>query len=289
MTLGAAATIRLSQRQAIARRRLRRTIHLVVVIIGATVMFSPLIWLISGALKSSQDIVTYPPHLIPHPVRWQNLIDGWNFLGSRTFANSAIFTVSVVVLQLALSITTAFALAKMRVRGRYVLLSVFVGTLLVPPQVTLIPTYIVTFRLGWLNTYQGLILPVVAQTGFGVFLFHQFFMKMPTELISAARVDGASWPRIFWRIAVPLSRPAIAAYSAVTFLSAWNLYSWPLVVTTDPKMTVLPLALANIGTAFVQPNVGMAAVLLSTLPMAAIFLLAQSWFVQGIAGTGLKG
>jgi ABC-type glycerol-3-phosphate transport system permease component len=272
------------------RRRIGPAIHWVLVLMGAIVMVAPLVWLVSSALKPSTEVLSYPPSLLPRSVRLENLTDAWEYLGTRTFINSIIFTVGVVLLQLALSITSGFALARIPFRWATPLLLVFVGTLLVPPHVTLIPTFLVTKEVGWLNTYQGLILPIVAQTGFGVFLFRQFYVSIPTDLIAAARVDGASWPRVFWSIALPLSAAPIGAYCAVTFLTAWNLYVWPLVSATRQELRVLPLSLASLGTvdSYIPFNVGLAAVLISTLPVAIVFLIAQRSFVGGLAGS-VKG
>lgn len=272
-------------------RKLRSIVHFLIVALGAIVMFSPFVWLVASSLKPPQEILSYPPTLIPGTIRWENFSQAWDLLGSRTFLNSIVFSVSVVLLQLALAISSGFALAKIPFRGAHLLLLIFVGTLFIPPQVTLIPAFLVTRALDWLNTYQGLILPVVAQTGFGVFVFRQFFLSLPDEIVAAARVDGASWPRILWSVALPLARPAIAAYAAITFLTAWNLYVWPLVAATRQELRVLPLSLASIGTvdSYVPFNVGLAATLLSTLPVVVVFLLAQRSFVGGLAGTGVKG
>lgn len=269
------------------RARTASATHSILVVIGALLMTWPFAWLVISAFKSAREVVAYPPTLVPSELQWQNFPEAAEFLGAQAFANSVIFSVAVVVLQLALSITSGFALAKIPGRGLGVVLAVFVGTLFVPPQVTLIPTFLVTRTLDWLNTYPGLILPVVAQTGFGVFLFRQFFLALPDEIIAAARVDGASWPQVFWSIAAPLARAPIAAYTAVTFLTAWNMYVWPLVAATSQDLRVLPLALASIGTAdsAVAPHIGMAATLLATLPVAAVFLIAQRSFVGGIAGS----
>lgn len=276
-------------------RRLRRwplrTIALLALLASVVGLGGPYILLGVSALKSAKEVVQFPPSLLPEEWLWGNFTAAYDLLGVRTFANSTIFTLSVVILQTILGMTSGFALAKMPLRGKTLLLLVFVMTMLVPAQVTLIPTYIVVNQLGWIDTYIGLILPIVAQTGLAVFFFHQFFRGLPNDLIDAARVDGASWTMVFRILAVPLSRPAVAAYASVTFLTAWNMYVWPLVAASSLDMRVLPVALAAIGAknTTIPINVGLGAVLISTLPLAIVFVLAERWFVQGITGTGLKG
>lgn len=271
--------------------RAHRALTVAAAVAGGLVMAFPLLWLLSSALKYPSDVLAYPPEFVPPAIRWQNFPDALRFLGARTFLNSVIFTVGVVVLQLGLTVTAGFGLARLPFHGSRLLLVVFVGTLLVPPQVMLIPSFLVVRDLGLLNTYLGLILPIAAQTGFGTFLFHQFFLKLPHELLEAARVDGAGWLRTFRSIALPLSIPAMSAYCAVTFLTAWNLYAWPLVAATSTDLRVLPLALAQLGAtdSYLHINVGLNAVLLSSLPLFVVFAFAQRAFEQGLAGSGMKG
>lgn len=274
-----------------ARRLVTGSLRLFVVAASVVALGGPFVLLGVSAFKSAAEVVQFPPTILPETWLWGNLLEAYELLGPRTFANSVVFTGAVVLLQTALGMTSGFVLAKMPIVGRTALLLMFVVTMLVPAQVTLIPTYIVVNQLGLVNTYGGLILPIVAQTGFGVFFFHQFFRGLPTDLIDAARIDGASWARIFRVIAVPLSKPAAAAYGAVTFLTAWNMYVWPLVAASSLEMRVLPVALAAIGAenTTIPINVGLSAVLLSTLPLAVVFVLAERWFVEGITGSGLKG
>lgn len=133
---------------------------------------------------------------------------------------------------------------------------------------------------------MGLCIPIIAQTSFGVFIFRQFYLSMPNEILDAAKIDGASWGQVFTKIVIPLSGPPIAAYVAVTVLTAWNMYAWPLISTTDKDMRVLPLALAGLGQSFSQtpPNIAMMAVLLSTLPIIIFFVFCQRYFINGLGG-----
>lgn len=264
----------------------RRRAHVAVVCAIGLLMAMPFYLLIINALKTAQEVAAYPPTWVPRTIRLENVADALALLSSTTIMNSVIFTVAVTVLQLILVITTGFAIAKMPFAGRRALLWLFVITMFVPFHVVLIPTFLIIRDLGWIDTYMGLIVPVVAQTSFGVFLFRQFYLSMPDELLDAARMDGATWGDIFMRIVLPLSGPPIASYVAVTTLSAWNMYIWPLIATTHNDMRVIPLALASMvsPSSQITLNVTMMAVLISTLPVVVIFVLAQKYFINGLGG-----
>ena len=264
----------------------RRRAHVASVCLVGLIMAAPFYLLIINALKTSQEVAAFPPTWFPHSIRWQNVPDALDLLSVTSAINSVIFTVAVTVCQLILAITTGFALAKMPFPGRTALLWMFIITLFVPFQVVLIPTFIVVRDLNWIDTFQGLIVPVVAQTSFGVFVFRQFYVDLPDELLDAARIDGASWGDVFLKIVVPLSGAPIAAYIAVTVLTAWNMYVWPLISTTENEMRVLPLSIAALATpsSQVPPNISMMAVLLSTLPIIIIFIFCQRYFINGLGG-----
>lgn len=267
----------------------KRTAHFSAVLLGGLLMALPLFWLLTSAFKTAPDIRAFPPKLLPIPFQWINIPDAVDLLAIRTIVNSLAFSGTVVLLQWLLTISAGFALAKMRFRGGGFIITVVAATMFIPGAIQLIPMYIVVRELGMLNSYPGLILPIVGHIAFGTLLFRQFFTKLPDGLIEAARIDGASWFQIFTRIAIPLSGPASAAYCAVTFLSAWNMYVWPLVVATRPDLRVLPLAIAPLASegSVVPPNIAMAALLVSTIPVLIAFLFAQRYFVQGLAGTGI--
>jgi multiple sugar transport system permease protein len=264
----------------------RRRTHVTAVIVIGLIMAAPFYVMIMNALKTSQEVVGYPPTLYPHEIRWQNFADALSLLSVQSVVNSLIFTVVVTVAQLILVVTTGFALAKMHFTGKTALLGLFIITMFVPFQVVLIPTFLIIRDLNWIDTFWGLIVPVVAQTSFGVFVFRQFYLTLPDELLDAARLDGAHWGDIFVRIVLPLSGPPIAAYVAVTVLTAWNMYVWPLISTTVNEMRVLPLSIAALATpsSQVPPNISMMAVLLSTLPIIVIFIFCQRYFVNGLGG-----
>lgn len=264
----------------------RRRLHVSAVIFFGLLMAAPFYWMIINSFKSSREVVAYPPTWWPTEWHFENIMAGLAFLEPAAIINSVIFTAIITITQLTLVVMTGFALAKMHFFGRRALLGLFIMTLFVPGQVATIPTFILIRNLNWIDTFMGLCIPIVAQTSFGVFIFRQFYVSMPNEILDAAKIDGANWGQIFARIVLPLSGPPIAAYTAVTVLTAWNMYAWPLISTTDKDMRVLPLALAGLGQSFSQtpPNIAMMAVLLSTLPIILFFIFCQRYFINGLGG-----
>jgi len=257
----------------------------------------PAVWVLVTSLKLTENIIRVPPEWIPWPatlVHYGEVL----FSSSRTarigraFVNSAIVSVGTVALVVLTSAMAAYPLARMRFRGRNVIFALLVGSLMIPNAVVLVPQYILTHRLGWLSTYQGLIVPEAAMTfAFGVFLLRQFFLTMPAELEDAARIDGAGPWRIFTRILLPLSQPALGALSIFAFRSAWNDFLWPLIAVNKPEMFPLPVALALLRGAYSSESYGpiMAGATLSALPLLIVFLLANRRIIEGARVSGLKG
>lgn len=262
----------------------------IALLIGAAINLIPFYWMLSTSLKTNAEVFTYPPTWIPNPFEWSNYVDAYQRVNGRVFFNTAFFATSIVLLQGLVATMGGFAFARINFPYRNTIFLIYLGTLLVPPQVTLIPTYIVVVNFGWVNTYQGLILPIVAQGAFGTFLFRQFFMRLPSEMYESARLDGANYWQQFWTFTLPLSRPVITAYSIITFLTAWKMYLWPLVVVRSPDLKVLPMAIAELsGNAAQDRGVMMAAVALSVFPILLLYIVAQRWFIEGIAMSGQKG
>ena len=252
----------------------------------------PLLYLISGSLMSLDEVQVYPPRLFPSSLNWENYSEALSVMTPRIFLNTLFFTFGILILQLILSFTAGFALAKMPFKYAALIVALFAIPVFLPTNISIIPLYLVTYKLGLLNTWGGMILPIVGSTAFGTLLFRQFMVNFPDGLIDAARMDGASWPRVLFRIVLPLARPPIASYSAITFLTAWNMYIWPLMIGSREELRVATVQLAPLiagGTGFygkVGPNVTYAAALLSALPVVLFFLWAQRWFINAIAGTG---
>ncbi|MDH7484659.1 MAG: carbohydrate ABC transporter permease [Anaerolineae bacterium] len=275
------------------RTRNSRVGHLLlhaILIAGSVLMLLPLFWMLSTSLKTPREIFTFPPTWIPKPVAWENYAAAVSAMPfGRFYLNSGIVAVSVTFLQILTSSLAAFAFARLRFRGREPLFLLYLATLMIPFQVTMIPNFIIVRYLGWYDTYQALILPP-AFSAFAVFLLRQYFLGIPRELDEAARMDGTSSFRIWWQVILPLSGPAIAALAIFTFLGSWNDFLWPLVITTSLKMRTLPVGLSAFqGQYNVQWHLLMAGAVIALLPVLLVYVLAQRWFVQGITLSGMGG
>jgi multiple sugar transport system permease protein len=257
--------------------------------IGLVLALVPFIWMVSGSFRSESDLFGHPASLFPTSITLHGYEGVWSQLPFlRLLLNSFVFTCVTTVLTLLFDSMCAYALARMRFVGRNVAFVLVIATLMVPFQVTLIPVFVELFHLGWLNTYQGLIIPR-ATSAFGIFLFRQFFIDIPPELDEAARIDGAGHWRIYWQVILPLAKPAIATVAVLNGMALWNDLLWPLVVTTSNDMLTLPAGLTLFGGAHVTDHaVLLAGAVISLVPIALGFFFAQKYFVAGVATTGLK-
>ena len=261
-----------------------------VLLIGAFFMIMPFVFMLSTSLKPSTQVFLYPPRWIPEPFMWSNYPAALERLTIRAFFNSVFFTVAVVLGQGLVTTMGGFAFARLQFPGKHLLFLAYLGTMMIPFQVTMIPTFVVVARLGWQDTYQGMILPILAAGAFGTFLFRQFFISIPEELGDAATVDGANPLQIYLYIYLPLSKPAMTAYGVITSLAAWNMYLWPLIVVQSKELRPLTLVIAQLsGQMNAELHLLMAAVTLCLIPIFLLYAFGQRFFVEGIAMTGLKG
>ncbi len=263
----------------------------IALILGSVVMLLPFAWMLSTSLKRPPDVFAYPPIWIPQPIAWDNYartIAAMPF--GRFYLNSAIVTVCVTVLQIIISSLAAFAFARLQFRGRNALFLLYLATLMIPFQVTMIPNFIVLTRfLHWYDTYQAIILPP-AFSAFSTFLLRQYFLGIPHDLDEAARMDGASSFRIWWQVIMPLSGPVIAALTIFVSLNTWNEFLWPLIITNSLTMRTLPVGLAAFqGQYKVDWNLLMAGSMIAMLPVVVVYMIGQRWFIRGIAMTGMGG
>jgi multiple sugar transport system permease protein len=280
------------QRRRSGRRhgRGRRLVGYIALIGLAVAALLPLAWMVSTSLKTDTDVFSYPPQLIPHELHWQNYTSLWDDLPmTRWIVNTMAVSVVVVAGQLLFCSMAAYAFARMQFRGREVIFYLFLGSMMVPYQVTLIPAFVLISKLGWIDTYQALIVPSLS-TPFGIFLLRQFFLTIPKELEEAARVDGAGYWRIYGRIILPLATPALLTFAVFSFIGMWGDFLWPLVVINSPEKMTLTVGLNYLNSTYQTdwPRL-MAGDVVSLLPLMAIYALAQRYFIQGIAMTGLKG
>lgn len=248
----------------------------------------PLLALFSASFKPAQEV--FDPNLIPKEVTLENYrIALEKFPLGRFLLNSLMVATLVALGQVVTSALAGYALARVRLPGREWLFGGVVALLLVPGEVTFLPLYDLVTRLGWLDTYWALVVPFLS-TPMGVFLLRQFFKTLPQDLFDAARIDGAGHLRMLWYVALPLARPALGALGALSFLSAWNMYLWPLVVTRSTEMQTVQIGVNMIlNEEAARWNVVAAGAVLALLPTLVAFLVAQRQFVRGITLGGLKG
>lgn len=250
----------------------------------------PIVWMVLTSFKSAPELAANPPTWWPKEWHLENYARAWSFAPfGRFLMNSAIMVGGITVLQVTTSAAAAYAFARLNFRGRDLLFLLYLATLMIPPQVIVIPQFIIVKELGWVDTYQGLIIPQ-AFTAFGVFLLRQFFIGIPIELEDAARVDGATRVGSFFRIILPLSGPAIAALAAFIFMFHWNNLLWPLVVSNSDATIPVVVGLRNFqGQYGTEWSLLMAAAGIASIPVVAFFMLTQRWFVQGITMSGFGG
>jgi multiple sugar transport system permease protein len=294
--------------------RARKVIAYLILVPGAILFVAPFAWLVSASVQPISDIFDLPPHWIPaHPTlenyatfigKGRAAVTGAGTEGAwRWFVNSAFVATTTTVLNLFFDSLAAYVFAKRRFPGRDFIFVLFLATMMVPGQVTLIPNYLVLKHIpffggndmfgngghGWLDSYYGLIVPG-AVSAFGIFLLRQYMQSIPDELLDAARIDGASEFRIYWQVVLPLTGPALAAVGIFTFIYSWEDFLWPLIIISSDSKITAPLGLAL----FVVKNktqwdVLFAGSVIATLPMVVVFMFFQRKFIQGISMSGLKG
>ena len=254
------------------------------------VLLLPFAWLLSTALKAeSADLFAYPPQWIPDPIVWGNFVKAWNILPFwRYIFNTFYIAIATVLLNLFFCSLTGYALARMHFRGRQAIFYCVLATTMVPFQVLLIPLFIVTLKLGLVDSYAGVILPL-AVNAFGIFLLRQAFSTIPKDIEDAARIDGCREFTIYSRVMLPLIKPALATQAAFTFVAQWNDFLWPLVVLKSRELYTLQLGLASLQGVFgVNWRYISAASIIALVPTVLFFLFTQRFFTQGLTSGAVK-
>jgi multiple sugar transport system permease protein len=265
-------------------------LHFVLLAALAAVLM-PIAFALSTSLKPYGDIFVYPPVWIPSPPKWDNYAEALTFVPfDRYFLNSAIVTGFDIVGKLLSCSLVAFAFSRLRWWGRDTLFVIMIATLMLPPQVTLIPQFVIWKELGWVDTFIPLIVPNFFGGPFMTFLLRQFFMSIPPELDDAARIDGCSSWGIFWRIILPLSRPALVAVTVFVFNATWNEFLTPLIYLHSKANLTIALGLRAFQSEHgPEWHLVMAASLVTMLPILLVFFFGQRYFIQGVVFTGVKG
>ncbi|WP_265444447.1 carbohydrate ABC transporter permease [Flexivirga meconopsidis] len=246
----------------------------------------PLVWLLLTAFKPEGESFSggWPSHWT-----WDNL----KFVLTevpfpRYLLNSAIVSVVVTVLALLFHSMAAYALSRLRFRGSGLVLGAMVSTMLVSLPVILVPLFLIAKALGLLDNFAGLIVPMIFNA-FGIFLLRQYYLNFPTELEDAAQLDGCGYPRLFWHVVLPLSRPALASLSVLFFLANWNAFLWPLVITSNPDLAVVQVGMSSLQGQYASAyNYVLAGSLIAVIPTILVFLLGQRWLIESMKSSGLK-
>lgn len=271
----------------------RLALYAVVVVLLVPFVF-PLWWMVASSLKTAAEVFAFPPSLWPSNPQWSNYARVFELQPfARQYVNSLYTTTLTTAGVLVISSMAGYAFARIRFWGANLIFLLLIAGLLIPREVIIIPLFQMMSSVGLVNTHVPLIvIPMFgAQSVFGTFVMRQFFLGLPAELEEAGRVDGLGRFGIFWRLALPLAKPAMAALTIIVFLQTWDMFLEPLVFVSNPRLFTLPLALTHFSDAYGGPiwNVQLAATTMMTLPVLLVFVMAQRQFIQGIAHSGLKG
>jgi len=258
--------------------------------VGAVIMLMPFFWMLSTSLKAPNEVTIRAIRWIPEVFQWSNFPRAWEAAPFKTyFFNSFTISISTTFIEVIFSALAAYAFAKMQFFGKNILFLIFLGTMMVPGEVMLIPNYLTMVSFGWIDTYWALIVPWTVSV-FSIFLLRQFFMSIPHDLYEAAVLDGCGRFRFLVTILLPLSKPALITVMLFKFIGSWNAFLWVLIMTNSPRLRTVPVGLSyfvtDVGT---QYNLLMAASTFAMAPIIVLFLLLQKQFIQGIARSGMKG
>jgi len=284
----------LASKQVLTHRRFRVKpssilLHFVL-ILGSVIMVFPFLWTVSSSFMDLTQVFSVPPRLFPNPIVWENYPRSWTAQPfGRAYINSIYIAFTVVASQMITASMAAYAFARLKFPGSGVLFIIFLATMMVPMQVTMIPLFIIMRDLGLLGTHTALILPAAMFNAFGVFLLRQFIASLPPELEEAAVVDGASVPLIYFRIILPLIRPALAAFGIFVFLGQWNSFLMPLIFLQNPNRFTVPLLLNFFRGIYVtEISLLLAGTVIAVIPVLIVYIIFQKQIIEGIAITGMK-
>ena len=253
-------------------------------------MLVPFIWMVATSLMDEREVYSFPPKFIPEQILWSNYKQALTLLPfGRFFLNTVMVSLFSVLGQLITCAMAAYAFARLQFKWRDKIFALYLATMMIPAIVTLIPSFLIINAFGWMNTYWGLVTPTLTSV-WGIFLLRQFFLTIPRDYEDAARLDGASDFIIFWKIVLPLSKPALATLAIFAFMGAWKDFLWPLIVTNTNDMRTVEVGIAMFHSLHARnwPH-QMAAAVVVMLPIVAIFFFAQRYFIKGISLVGLKG
>jgi multiple sugar transport system permease protein len=275
----------------VKRKALLPTLALhAVLVLGALVTLTPLLWMVSASFMSPGESNSFPPRLLPQVPTLQNYVDLFTRLNlARYLLNSTLVAVSATLISLVINSMAGYAFAKLRFAGRERVFHILLAALVIPGQVGMLPLFLLLKAMGLVNTMAGVVVPFMAGI-FGIFMVRQYAMSIPEDLLDAALVDGAGEYRIFWTIVIPVIQPILVTLAVFTFLSAWNDFMWPLIVLSDDAKYTLPVALASLSGEHVQDTgLMMAGSVLTVLPVVLLFVVLQRAYIRGVMMGSVKG
>ena len=277
----------------VAARRTGTIIAFTLMFLGALTMVLPFLWMLSTSLKESKLVFAFPPQWIPDPIDWANYVEVWNIVPlGRGLLNSLIVTTLVVVVGAFSSTMAAFAFAKLDFPRKRLIFAALLATIMVPIVVLIIPQFLLYVELGWIDTLLPLIVPGLLGSVTMIFFLRQYMLGLATELLEAAKLDGASFFRIYWSIFLPLCKPAIAANVIIVFMATWNDYLGPLIFTNSPENATVQLVIASFSAYYQEQTdfpMVMTASIIAVLPVVILFIGVQKYFVDSFAFSGIKG
>jgi multiple sugar transport system permease protein len=277
---------------AVMARRTWGWLTTILLIVMAILMLLPFFWLVSSSFKTQNQIFAYPPEWIPSPLQWENYVEALAIRPFGLYLRNSLIVVTLNVIAVVFSSSfCAYGFARIRFPGRDFWFGIVVATLFLPYAITIVPSFMIFSRLGWVNTFLPLVVPPFFGGGaFNIFLMRQFFRTIPEELADAARIDGCTEFGIYWRIMLPLSKPALITVGMFTFLAAWNDLLGPLIYLRKPDMFTVAVGLSTFRSILdVSWHLQLAAATAMILPVAILFFFAQRYFIRGVVMTGLKG
>lgn len=272
----------------------QNTITYILLALVALVVLVPFLWMLTTSLKTNVEASTYPPSLFPAVPQWHDYSDVFTAVPFLTYLfNTAFYSFAVMVGQFVCCSLAAFAFARLHFPGRNILFIVYLATMLVPITVTIVPSFMEMKAFGWLDTIWAMTIPGMLGSAYGTFLLRQFMLSIPKELDDAAMLDGAGPLYLYWKIILPLCKPALTVLAVITIMTVWNDFMWPLVMLQSDSVTTLTLGLANFtaggSETYVSIPIAMAASTMTVAPLILVFFLAQRYFVRGIALSGMGG
>lgn len=262
----------------------------VVLTVGAVIMCFPFLWMITTSLKTGAEAVAIPPVFFPQSAQWENFVQAWSIVPFVTYFKNTIFVaLTGTILTLILTVLAAYAFTIYQFKGKGLIFMLFLSTMMIPAELLIIQNYVTVTKMGWIDTYKGIIIPTLA-SGFYIYMMREYFMQVPIILYKAAKVDGCSDWKYLWKVMVPVNKHVISTVFILNFITQWNSFIWPMIVTNSDSKRVLSVGLLNFRTAVSsQVNLQMAGSTIVILPMVIFYFIFSKKIISGVASGGIKG